>query len=107
LIQEVEFQTPMQESKSSQLFEHWRLRNRRNNETGEYVAVFSTIPVESITDRIYAIDTVPDAWFSRPSPESFDIVVVKYQKEEWPKSFLKSPKYLDRNLMGWDENTFR
>jgi hypothetical protein len=98
LIQEVEFQTPVQQAKSSQLFEHWRLRNRRNNETGEYVAVFTAIPVESITDRIYAIDTVPDGWYRRPYPESFDIVVVKYQKEEWPKSFLESPKYLDPNI---------
>jgi hypothetical protein len=95
LIQEVEFQTTEQESSCTQLFEHWRLKSRRNNTTGQYDAVFLAIPVESITDRIYAIDTVPDGWFSRPTPSSFDIVVVKYQKEEWPKSFLESPKYLD------------
>jgi hypothetical protein len=97
LIQEVEFQSIEQKSNDTQLFEHWRLSNRRNNTTRQYEAVFSAVPAESITDRIYAIDTVPDGWFSRPSSSSYDIVVVKYQKEQWPKSFLESPKYLHRN----------
>lgn len=93
LVQEVEFQTTEQAGRDSQLFEHWRLRNRRNNETGNYNGVLSAIPAESIADRFYAIDTVPDGQLSRQTPKDFDILVVKYQCEQWPKSFLKSPEY--------------
>jgi hypothetical protein len=99
LIQEVEHQTREQRSQNSQLFEHWRLCNRRYNETGKYKSILTAIPVESITDRFYAIDTVPDGKLSRATQTDFDILVVRYQKEHWPQSFLESPEFFNEIIV--------
>jgi hypothetical protein len=94
LVQEVEFQTPEENSRESQLFNHWTLKSKENRTNRRRDAVFAAISVESLSDRIYAIDPKPVGGFSRKEAVDFEILVVKYVKEQWPMSFLESPKYL-------------
>jgi hypothetical protein len=94
LVQEVTYQTGEQRKRESQLFNHWTMNSKRNAETRRWDAVFTALPVEALSDRIYVIDSNPVDGFSREEREDFDVLVVKYRKEEWPLSFLKSPEYL-------------
>jgi hypothetical protein len=96
LVQEVQFQSGNQENRQSQLFEHWTLESRENKTTERRDAVFVAIPVESLSDRVYAIDPMPVGGFSRAEASDFDILVVKYSRQQWPLSFLKSPAYFEK-----------
>ena len=101
LVQEVEFQTPKESSRESQLYKHWTLRSRENRTSRRRDAVLNAIPVESLSDRIYAIDPKPVGGFSRTEAVDFEILVVKYVREQWPASFLESHKYLTETYT-WD-----
>jgi hypothetical protein len=86
LVQEVEFQTPVEILRESQLFHHWTLKSKeekkekkRTHERSD--AVFEAIPVESISDRIYALGPKPVGGFSWKYACDFEILVVKYVKE--------------------------
>jgi hypothetical protein len=94
LVQEVEFQT------ESQLFHHWTLKSKENRTNERSDAVFEAIPVESLSDRIYVLDPKPVGGFSRKYACDFEILVVKYVKEQWPASFLESTKYFDSYKWG-------
>jgi hypothetical protein len=96
LVQEVHFQNERQLERESQLFQHWTLRSRENRDTKSHDALLNAIPVEALSDRIYVIDPNPIGGFTRAEASNFDILVVKYNREEWPLSFLKSPEYFAR-----------
>jgi hypothetical protein len=100
LVQEVDFQTPQETSRESQLFNHWTLKSKENRRDRTWDSVLEAISVESLSDRIYAIDPKPVGGFSRNEADDFNILVAKYAKEQWPTSFLDSPKYLDSYT--WD-----
>lgn len=102
LVQEVEYQTQRDTSRESQLFHHWTLQSIYNRTTGKRDSVFEAIPVESLSDRIYAIDPKPLGGFSRTEAVDFDILVVKYVKEQWPASFLESDKFFETYTWGSD-----
>lgn len=93
LLQEVQHQSEQQLERDSQLFQHWTLSSTQNRESKRWVAKFNAIPVAALSDCIYAIDPAPIGGFSRADESDFDILVVKYAKEEWPLSFLNSPDY--------------
>ena len=57
-------------------------------------------PVETLSDRIYAVDPKPLGGFSRMVAADFQILVVKYVKEQWPESFLNSPKFFEQYTWG-------
>lgn len=59
------------------------MRNRENKTTKRCDAVFKAIPVESLSDRIYVIDPIPVGGFSRAEASDFEILVVKYSREQW------------------------
>jgi hypothetical protein len=100
LVQEVEFQARAETLRESQLFNHWRLKSKENRTERRRDAVLEAISVESLSDRIYALDPKPVGGFSRKDAADFNILVAKYSKEQWPASFLESPKYLDSYT--WD-----
>jgi hypothetical protein len=100
LVQEVEFQSPTETARESQLFRHWTLKSKDNRSDRRRDAVFEAIPVESLSDRIYALDPKPLGGFSRKDSCDFEILVVKYVKEQWPTSFLDSPNFF--NSYNWD-----
>jgi hypothetical protein len=101
LVQEVEFQTQKETSRESQLYHHWTLKSKENRNNRRRDAVLNAIPVESLSDRVYAIDPKPVKGFSREEAGDFDMLLVKYVREEWPASFLASPKHLTESH-SWD-----
>jgi len=94
LLQEVLFQSEKQEERDSQLFQHWTLQSRVNRTTKTHDAVLKAVPIQVLSDRIYVIDSNPLGGFSRNDPADFDILVVKFVREQWPLSFLNSPAFL-------------
>jgi hypothetical protein len=100
LVQEVEFQTLKEISGESQLFHHWTLKSKDNQNNHRSEAVFAVVPCESLSDRIYVLDPKPVGSFSRAESSDFEILLVKYVKEQWPDSFLKCPTYWNRYT--WD-----
>jgi hypothetical protein len=100
LVQEVDFQTGRQQRRESQLFHHWTLRSKTNRMTKKSDALFTAIPLESLTDRIYVIDPCPIGGFTRTDAGEFDVLVVKFAREQWPLSFLKSPYYFRQYSWG-------
>jgi hypothetical protein len=100
LVQEVEFQTQAEMSRESQLFDHWTLTSKENRMNQRREAVFVLMDVDSLSDRIYVVDPKPVGGFSRESAADFEILMVKYVKEEWPTSFLNSANYLENYT--WD-----
>jgi hypothetical protein len=100
LVQEVQFQTQGETARESQLFKHWTLISKDNRANHRRDAVFVVMDVESLSDRIYVVDPKPVGGFSREVAADFNILVVKYVKEEWPTSFLDSANYLDSYT--WD-----
>jgi hypothetical protein len=96
LVQEVNHQTETQKQRDSQLFTHWTLRSRVNRTTKRHDAIFKALPVAVLSDRIYVIDPMPVGGFTRMASSDFDILAVKYCKEQWPRSYLESPGYLKK-----------
>ena len=94
LVQEVDFQTGQESARESQLFGLWTLRSKENRTNGTRDAIFEVMDVESLSDRIYVVDPAPVGSFCCKDANHFALLVVKYVKEEWPASFLKSPHYL-------------
>ena len=94
LLQEVLFQSEKQQERDSQLFQHWTLQSRVNRSTKTHDAVLKAVPIQVLSDRIYVIDSNPLGGFSRNDPADFDILVVKFVREQWPLSFLNSPPFL-------------
>jgi hypothetical protein len=76
------------------------LKSKENRTEGRRDAVLEAVSVESLSDRIYVLDPRPVGGFSRKEVGDFNVLVVKYGKEQWPASFLESPKYLDNYT--WD-----
>jgi hypothetical protein len=95
LVQEVDFQSPLETARESQLFDHWTLRSKMNRTNRTRDAVLKAIPVDCLSDRIYALEPKPLGGFRRQKACDFRILVVKYVKEQWPTSFLKSPLYFE------------
>jgi hypothetical protein len=71
------------------------LKSKDNRTERRRDAVLEAIPVESLSDRIYVIDPKPVGGFSRVAATDYNILVVKYVKEEWPASFLESMRYFE------------
>ena len=106
MLQESEFQTEAQLGKLSQLVSSWTLctkNSTRQNEQGGSIAVreaaIVSYTIETIDQRIYCILHEPQhgsLW--GPPNADFDFLFVRNQKDEWPETFLHSPKFLpERN----------
>ena len=60
------------------------------------LAILKAISIETLGNHIYIIDPFPNGGFNRPLTNDYDILVVKYTREEWPMSFLSSPEYFEK-----------
>ena len=96
VVQEVLYQSSEQVTRSTQIFKHWRLDARLHQNGRECVACLTAVDVSMIQDRIYGIDLKPWMSLTRESREDFDVLIVKYLKEQWPQVFLDSPEYFHR-----------
>ena len=96
LVQEVEFQTNIQKGRESQLFEHWTLSSWEDRVSKSRQAILRAMPIKTLGNRLYVIDPHQNGGFNWPSNSDFEILVVKYSREQWPMSFLNSPEYFQK-----------
>jgi hypothetical protein len=92
LVQESEWQSPEQEENKSILFSEFTLQSipPRNKNDPYKRAKFERRNVSELNSRIYCIEKDPvGSCFCKPAESSFDILVVKDQRAEWYKEFLK------------------
>jgi hypothetical protein len=71
--------------------QRWTLCSREIHTTKRHDAVFKALPLEVLCNRICVINPKPIGEFRREKASDFDVLVVKFAREEWPVSFLTSP----------------
>jgi hypothetical protein len=98
LIQEVYKVTndDIGDTTKSMIFKEYRLQNKLNTATGVYWPKLQLMDLGCICDSVYVIEqNAKSGQFERTDVDEYDILEVRYLKEEWPISFLNLCTYVN------------